>query len=204
LIHDLGLWVLEQVCHQHHEWQKDGLTPIRLAVNVSGAQLKHPEFLDQLAAILRRCNMPSDWLEIELTESTVMENSEQNIRILDQIKHLGLRLSIDDFGTGYSSLAYLKRFPIDLLKIDRAFIRELPNNEDDVSIIEAILLMARGLGLEVLAEGVETLEQLEFLKHRGGNLAQGYYFSQPVDPATLAALIRNGILASGAAPAGSC
>jgi len=189
LILEIGRWVMEEACVLAHRWQMCGLPPLRVAVNVSSRQLKRAGFCDMISDILRRSGLEANWLELELTESTVMEHTETNIRILDGLKALGVHLAIDDFGTGYSSLAYLQRFPIDKLKIDRTFIADLPSANGDKAIAEAIIALAHGLGLQVVAEGVETAAQAEFLLQRGCNLIQGFYSGRPLTPDGVVALL---------------
>ncbi|BCR06380.1 hypothetical protein DESUT3_34490 [Desulfuromonas versatilis] len=189
LILPIGQWILETACRQARSWQDDGLPPIRVSVNISGLQLKQPHFVDLMEQTLRRTGLGPEWLELELTETIMMENTEDNIRTLYQLKALGVHLSMDDFGTGYSSLSYLKRFPIDKLKIDRSFVRDLMTDPDDGAIAETIIAMAHGLGLEVIAEGVETADQLEFLQARHCDKCQGYFFSKPLPAAEIPAFL---------------
>jgi len=191
LIVPIGRWVLSEACEQSVKWLQDGLPPIRICVNLSMRQLDDAEFIDDVRSILGRSGLPPHLLELELTESMIMHNVERAVRILTDIKSLGVRLAIDDFGTGYSSLAQLKRFPIDTLKVDRSFIRQLPRNQDDCAITEAIIAMGKTLSLNVVAEGVETPEQKAFLRNRACDEMQGYYFSKPVHPDDFAALLRN-------------
>ncbi|HTN93834.1 MAG TPA: bifunctional diguanylate cyclase/phosphodiesterase [Gallionella sp.] len=176
----IGRWVLREACRQNAEWQRAGLRPVRIAVNLSARQLRSDNLLDDIDAVLSEANLPASSLELEITESMVMENPERVIKLLDRIRSRGIHLSLDDFGTGHSSLAYLKRFPIDTLKIDQAFIRETPANTDDVAIARTIVAMAKSLGLVTVAEGVETAEQHELLKNMGCDQVQGFYYSLPL------------------------
>ena len=176
----VGSWVLNAACSKISEWEQAGLGPIRVAVNVSGKQFLQKDLAVTIEAAIRKHRIEPSLLEIEITESSLMSNADQTIAILRDLKALGIRISIDDFGTGYSSLAYLKRFPIDKLKIDIAFIRDVTTNEDDAAITAAIINMAHSLKLKVIAEGVETSEQLEFLRAHGCDEIQGYYFSRPL------------------------
>jgi diguanylate cyclase (GGDEF)-like protein len=176
----IGHWVLREACRQNAEWQRAGLRPVRVAVNLSARQFRSNNLLDEIDAALSETSLPASSLELEITESMVMENPERVINLLDKIRSRGIHLSLDDFGTGHSSLAYLKRFPIDTLKIDRAFIKDTPANTDDVAIARTIVAMAKSLGLVTVAEGVETVEQHELLKTMGCDQVQGYYFSLPL------------------------
>jgi diguanylate cyclase (GGDEF)-like protein len=180
LIMRIGEWVLREVCRQGKEWLDAGFAPIRLAVNVSPAQFKHCDMLELITSVLNETNYPAEQLEIELTESGLMEHQEVVIDILGKLRDLGIHLAIDDFGTGYSSLAYLKRFPMNVLKIDKSFIDDIPYSADDMAITSAIISMGQTLGFKVLAEGVETPEQLAFLSQKGCDIYQGYITSKPV------------------------
>jgi diguanylate cyclase (GGDEF)-like protein len=190
LIVPIGRWVLRTACAQSVAWQRDGLPPVRMSVNLSMRQLADEGLTREIAAVLRETGLDPDLLELEVTESMIMNNSERAVRVLTAIKALGVRLAIDDFGTGYSSLAHLKRFPIDTLKVDRSFIREIPHDAEDRAIAEAIIAMGKTLSLTVVAEGVETPEQQAFLSDRSCDEMQGYFFSTPVEPADFAALLR--------------
>jgi diguanylate cyclase (GGDEF)-like protein len=176
----IGRWVLREACRQNAEWQQAGLRPIRVAVNLSARQFRSDNLPDEVNAALVEAGLPASSLELEITESMVMEDPERVIDLLDKIRTQGIHLSLDDFGTGHSSLAYLKRFPIDCVKIDRAFIKDMPGNADDVAIAKTIVAMAKALDLTTVAEGVETAEQLEILKDMGCDQIQGYLFSRPL------------------------
>lgn len=180
LILPIGEWVLKQVAAQGKAWQQAGFPPLSLAVNVSARQFRRVDFAGEVLQILRNSGFDPHHFELELTESTLMTHAEENIETLKKLNALGIRIAIDDFGTGYSSLSYLKRLPVDILKIDRSFVSEVPDNRDGVAIVEAIIAMAHSLGLHIIAEGVETVEQLEFLQMRKCNEIQGYYFSHPL------------------------
>jgi diguanylate cyclase (GGDEF)-like protein len=179
LIVQVGEWVLEQACAQAAIWQRAGLPPFRLAVNVSAREFT-PSLPGRVAETLRRYRLDAHWLELEITESTLMHDIEHVIAIMDRISALGVALSLDDFGTGYSSLSYLKRFPIDTLKIDRSFTTGIPQDPSDCAIASTIIGMGRKLGHRVIAEGVETLEQLEFLRQAGCDEVQGYLYGKPL------------------------
>jgi diguanylate cyclase (GGDEF)-like protein/PAS domain S-box-containing protein len=190
LIVPIGKWVLRTACEQSVAWRRDGLPPICMAVNLSPRQFADPELLDEIALILRETGLPAHLLELEITEGMVMHNPDRAIKVLRAIKEMGLRLAIDDFGTGYSSLSQLKRFPIDTLKVDRSFIRDVSTDPEDKAIAEAIIAIAKKLSLTVIAEGVETAEQRAFLREHGCDEMQGYYFSKPVAAEEFAALVR--------------
>ncbi len=180
LIISIGEWVLRTACERSVFWQQQGLAPLRISVNLSGMQLKQTDQVATVAAILADTGLDPNLLELELTESVVMENAEVTINTLRELKAMGIRLSIDDFGTGYSSLSYLKRFPIDTLKIDRSFVKDITTDFDDEAIASTIIAMAHNLRLKVIAEGVETKEQLTILQKKNCDEVQGYYFSKPL------------------------
>ena len=176
----IGRWVLREACRQNAVWQQAGFRPLRIAVNLSARQFRSANLIEDIDAALSEVALSASSLELEFTESMVMENPERVIKLLDKIRSRGIHLSLDDFGTGHSSLAYLKRFPIDTLKIDKAFIKDMPANTDDVAIARTIVAMARSLGLVTVAEGVESTEQHELLKTMGCDQVQGFYFSHPL------------------------
>ncbi|EGV29927.1 response regulator receiver modulated diguanylate cyclase/phosphodiesterase with PAS/PAC sensor(s) [Thiorhodococcus drewsii AZ1] len=182
LIVQLGDWVLQTACAQHKLWLDNGLPDIMIAVNLSARQLQQQDFAERVAAILDATGLPAERLTLELTESMIMLPGEQAIELLRELKALGLKLSIDDFGTGYSSLAYLKRLPIDELKIDQGFVRDIPQDRNDMEIAATIIAMARNLNLKVIAEGVETDQQMEFLTLQGCHGYQGYLLGHPLTP----------------------
>ncbi|HYY16207.1 MAG TPA: EAL domain-containing protein [Gammaproteobacteria bacterium] len=181
LIRPIGTWVLETACRQLRSWEKAGQAGLRLAVNLSPLQFKQKNIAHMIGRICRQTRIPPAWLELELTEGAIMENTAVAAQILRALKALGISIAIDDFGTGYSSLGYLRRFPIDRLKIDRSFVQDLTTDPNAVEITKAIIAMAHSLKLKVVAEGVETRAQFEFLRVHGCDEAQGYYF-QPPDP----------------------
>ena len=180
LILSIGEWVLREVCRQGKEWLDAGFAPIRLAVNVSPSQFKRCDMVKLVKTVLAETHYPAEQLELELTESGLMEHQEAVIDILNELRVLGIHLAIDDFGTGYSSLAYLKRFPLDVLKIDKSFIEDIPHHSDDMAIASAIISMGQTLGFKVLAEGVETPAQLDFLQLKGCDIYQGFIKSKPI------------------------
>ena len=196
----IGRWVLHQACAQHMAWRQHGLPAIPLAVNLSPRQFADADLLSDIERALRYTGMPPDALELEVTEGVVVSNPERALATLQAIKSMGVRLAIDDFGTGYSSLGQLKRFPIDTLKIDRSFIRGLPGDVHDIAIVEAIVVMCRALKLDVVAEGVETVEQREFLRQRACTQMQGYQFSKPLPAPAFAALLRQHLAGAAARP----
>ncbi|MGY6274820.1 sensor domain-containing protein [Methylomonas sp. MgM2] len=180
LIALIGQWVLEETCRQGKYWQDQGYPPLRLAVNLSPKQFLHHDISDMVAKTLEKTGFPANCLELELTESTLMKREKEGIDILSRLHSLGVKLAIDDFGTGYSSLAYLKAFPLDVLKIDKSFIDEIPIHRDDREITATIIAIAKHLRMRVIAEGVETFEQMEFLKAHECDFYQGYYRSKPI------------------------
>ena len=190
LLDAIGEWVLYEACRQAKAWQREGLRPMRVAVNLAPSQFRLTNLLDQIRQALAAAALDPQYLEIELTESAVMSDAESSIIILEAISRMGVLVSVDDFGTGYSSMSYLRRFPIDKLKIDRCFVEEMTRRPEDASIVRAIISLAHSLHLKVIAEGVETPEQLELLNHLGCDQYQGFYFSPPVPPAQFANLVR--------------
>jgi diguanylate cyclase (GGDEF)-like protein/PAS domain S-box-containing protein len=209
LINRVGAWVIESACRQIAEWRRVGIGEIPVSVNVSGRQFYQntlnqdviratqkngiqPELLEfelQAERALRENSIDSDLLELELTESSLMTHAKKTVDILKRLKSIGIQIAVDDFGTGYSSLAYVKQFPIDVLKIDRSFIREVTTNSTDAAITTAVIAMAHSLDVRVVAEGVETIEQLDFLRERGCDEIQGYYFARPLPPNEISDLI---------------
>lgn len=193
LIVPIGEWVLREASRQNREWQDAGLAPVRMAVNLSSVQFREPNLQEVVRTALEASGLDATWLELELTESTVMRDANSAVATLARLKSAGVHLSIDDFGTGYSSLAYLKRFPIDALKIDQSFIRDSTSDPDDSAIVTSIILMARSLKLGVVAEGVETESQLSLLRVLQCDEAQGYLFSPPVAADKARALLEGGV-----------
>jgi len=193
LIIALGEWVLLEACRQAAAWQGAGLPPIVVAVNLSALQFRRGNILETVTAALAGSGLPARYLELELTESILLQDVDAAMKILHSLKDLGVQLSIDDFGTGYSSLSYLKRLAVDKLKIDQSFVRDLATDADDAAIVRAIVQLGHTLQLTVIAEGVETQEQLAFLTNYGCNEAQGYLFSRPLTAAAVEPLLRNGL-----------
>lgn len=191
LIGAIGEWVLKEACRQIKEWQSAGEPPLLVAVNISVEQLRNTSFPASIGGILRAANLSAQCMELEVTESTAMNDVENTMIALKVLNDMGIALAIDDFGTGYSSLSHLKRFPATYLKIDQSFVRGIPSDHNDVAIVKTIIGMAKNLGMRLIAEGVETREQLEFLKKEGCHEAQGYLFSKPLPPNELARFLRN-------------
>lgn len=180
LIVPIGEWVLRTACLQTKAWHDAGMPPLRVAVNISARQFKHADLILTIEKVLHETGLSPRFLEVELTESLAMEDVQQTIVTLNALNNMGISIAIDDFGTGYSSLAYLKRFPVDFLKIDQSFVRDIVDNSDSAAIAKAIIAMAHNLNLEVVGEGVETSEQFDFLRQNDCEEVQGYLFSRPL------------------------
>ena len=192
LIIAVGEWVMFEACRQVRQWQDEGLTPIRMAVNISGLQFKQQSLIPVVQQALRQSGIEARYLELELTESSIMQNVDQVNETLIRLKEIGVHLSVDDFGTGYSSMSYLKRFPLDALKIDRSFVMDITTDPNDAAIIKAIIALARSLGLKTVAEGVETKEQLDFLRDEKCDSIQGFFISRPVLASDLEQFLKPG------------
>lgn len=192
LIVPLGHWILQTACSQVKYWHDHGFPGLGLAVNISTREFRQTDLAGQIEDTLRRTGLDPHYLELEITESALMCQQCNADEALQAIKKLGVRISIDDFGTGYSSLGYLRRFPIDTLKIDRSFIHDIPSTKEDMEIAATIIAMAHNLNLTVLAEGVETEAQLAFLHQHGCELYQGYHFSRPLPAGKLVQLFPAG------------
>jgi len=190
LIVPIGAWALQAACRQNRRWQREGFGPLRIAVNLSARQFAEPDLLETVERVLRETGLPAASLEIELTESMMMADIEAAIHTMECLKRMGVKLSIDDFGTGYSSLAYLKRLPVDVLKIDRSFVQDIVGSPDGAAMVDAIISLAHGLRMQVIAEGVETIEQLDYLRGCGCDEVQGYIFGQPLPVERLEPLLR--------------
>lgn len=196
LIVPIGAWILREACKQARAWQDAGLPPIPVAVNISAVQFRHKDFLENLTGILKDSGLAPRYLELELTESVLMHDADAAVSVLKALKAIGVRLTLDDFGTGYSGLSYLKRSPVDTLKIDKSFmhgITQATDDSDDAAIVAAVIGLGKSLNQRVIAEGVETREQLAFLQARGCSEGQGFYFSRPVAAQEVAELLRTGI-----------
>jgi EAL domain-containing protein (putative c-di-GMP-specific phosphodiesterase class I) len=192
LIVQLGEWVLHTACEEVQSWQDKGLPPIRVAVNLSARQFQQSDLSEMVARICKETRLDPSYLELEITESIAMQNGALTIDVLRRLRELGIRIGIDDFGTGYSSLSNLKNFPIDTLKIDQSFVRDLTTDPNDAAIATTVIAMAHSLNLKVIAEGVETEEQLAFLKDRGCHEIQGHLISKPVPAHTMKKILANG------------
>ncbi|HWV17995.1 MAG TPA: EAL domain-containing protein [Rhodocyclaceae bacterium] len=192
LILPLGNWILEAACRQAVSWQSAGLPPVRMAVNISAIQFQRENLAQRVAETLAVTGLAPQLLELEITESLLMQDQEHILKTIHELKQMGVRIAIDDFGTGYSSLAYLKRFSVDVLKIDQSFTRGVVESEDDLAIVNAIIQMAHSLGLNTIAEGVETAASSELLERYGCNEGQGYLFARPMPAAEFAEYLRRG------------
>jgi diguanylate cyclase (GGDEF)-like protein len=191
LIGSIGAWVVREACRQARAWQVAGLPPLRVAVNLSPSQFRQGNIVEMIADALDLAGLEPRFLEVELTESAVMSDPEDSIAILEKLSRMGVLVSVDDFGTGYSSMSYLRRFPIDKLKIDKGFISEIISRSEDASIVRAIISLAHSLKLKVVAEGVESTEQLEFLKTLGCDQYQGFHYSKALPVSEFEALVRS-------------
>jgi len=194
LIDRIGEWVLMTACKQHKAWLDSGLPPFRMAVNLSARQLRLPDLKQRVAAILAETGLDATYLELEVTESVFMENAVSASAMLSELRAMGIAIAMDDFGTGYSSLGYLKQFPLDFLKIDQSFVRGIPGSVNDMAIVRTIITLAKTLGLKVIAEGVEAIEQIAFLKLHGCEQYQGYHFSRPLMAKEIGVLLRKNLL----------
>ncbi|MGH8262236.1 MAG: EAL domain-containing protein, partial [Steroidobacteraceae bacterium] len=190
LIATIGAWVVREACKQARAWQEQGLPPLRVAVNLSPTQFRQGDIETIIRDALDQAGLEPRFLEVELTESAVMSDPEESISILEKLSEMGVLVSVDDFGTGYSSMSYLRRFPIDKLKVDRSFIHEVMSRPEDASIVQAIVSLAHSLKLKVVAEGVESMEQLDFLKKLGCDQYQGYHYSPALPASQFEELIR--------------
>jgi diguanylate cyclase (GGDEF)-like protein len=191
LIINIGEWVIKTACEQNVAWQKQGLPPIIIAVNISPRQFQDRHLVTNISTILEETKLDPSYLEIEITESAALEDMNFTVAVLQALKTMGVHISMDDFGTGYSSLWSLKKLPLNKLKIDQSFVKDMMNNPPDIAIITAVINMGHGLNLQVIAEGIETIEQLKFLKSINCDAIQGYYFSKPLPPEEATKLLLN-------------
>ena len=196
LIIPIGEWVIRSACTQTRRWHEAGFTTMQVAVNMSSQSFEQEKLDRTIGQILAECGLDARYLELEMTESTLMREAETMVDTLRRLKATGIRLSIDDFGTGYSSLSYLKRFALDALKIDRSFVHDITASEDAAAITSAIIAMARSLKLTVIAEGVETESQAALLRRQGCQFMQGYLFSRPVPTAEFTMLLQKDAIAT--------
>jgi EAL domain-containing protein (putative c-di-GMP-specific phosphodiesterase class I) len=203
LIVPIGRWVLQTACEQNMAWQREDLPTVSMAVNLSPRQFQDDNLLRDIDEVLNVTSMPAALLQLEITESMVMQNVNQAIKTLAAIQDRGIRLAIDDFGTGYSSMSMMKKFPIDTIKIDKSFIRDIETNTEDRAIAKAIISMAKALGLTVVAEGVETSGQHRFLNEHACDELQGYLFSKPLSSDRIGDLLRSHVSSPPLQPAAS-
>jgi len=190
LIGDIGNWALYAAARQNKAWQDQGYAPVRMAVNVSPQQFRARDLYDRVVDVLKTTQLEPQWLELEITESMLMDNVDEAIARMQSFRDLGVGLSIDDFGTGYSSLSYLSRFPITTLKIDRAFIHDVQVNQNTAEIARAIIGLTHGLDLEVVAEGAELEEHVQFLKDHGCDTIQGFFYSRPLEASAFEEMLK--------------
>jgi EAL domain-containing protein (putative c-di-GMP-specific phosphodiesterase class I) len=193
LIVPIGQWVVREACRQTRAWIDEGLRPMAVAVNISAVEFRDPHFLENVRTALKDSRLDARYLELELTESSLMQHIESSSRVLQALKEMGVQVAIDDFGTGYSSLSYLRQFPIDALKVDQSFVHEISADPVGTSIVCAVVSMGRSLGHRVIAEGVETREQLAFLQAQRCGEGQGYYFSRPLVAEQFVRLLETGL-----------
>jgi EAL domain-containing protein (putative c-di-GMP-specific phosphodiesterase class I) len=194
MIIPIGNWMLRSVCEQLRRWEDDDIRGVRVGVNLSPLQFRQTDFVENLERLIAEIGIWPEQLELEITESTLMESSDNTIDSLNRLRRHGFKIAIDDFGTGYSSLSYLKRFPIDRLKIDQSFVRDLDSDPDDAAIVSAIIAMARSLDLEIVAEGVEKEAHRDFLLGLNCYEAQGFLYSRPLPPDEVEAILRAGVI----------
>jgi EAL domain-containing protein (putative c-di-GMP-specific phosphodiesterase class I) len=194
LIVSIGEWVMKTACRQAQAWRTELGCDVAVAVNLSARQFRRADVLTTVQAALTETGLPAHLLELEITEGMLMTDPQGTAAVLHDLRSMGIRLAIDDFGTGYSSLAYLKSFPLDRLKIDRAFVLGLPDDVSDCAIARAVIALGHNLNMEILAEGVETQAQNDFLANAGCHVIQGYYYSKPLTADTLLAHVRSGQL----------
>ena len=180
LILPIGEWALREACRTSKSWQEAGYDPITVSVNISPKQFRHQDITAIVSQVLRETDLSPAHLEVEITETAVMDNVEVAIMRLNSLSKMGVKISVDDFGTGYTSISYLKQFPVNELKIDQHFIKGIPNNQNDAAIVSAVIALGHNLGLEIVAEGVETAEQMQYLTEHNCDFIQGYFLSRPL------------------------
>ncbi|MBV5279016.1 MAG: EAL domain-containing protein, partial [Campylobacteraceae bacterium] len=189
MIIPLGEWIFTEACQAFVEWQKEGLAIDTIAINLSSIQFRQENLVSTLQSIITKVGIDARCVEIEITERYIMESTEQNMTLLEELRNIGFKISIDDFGTGYSSMSYLKMLPLDTLKIDKSFIDDIPYDLNDVAITQAILALAKSLNFHVVAEGIENKEQEDFLLANGCDTAQGYLFAKPMSATSFKAFL---------------
>ena len=189
LIVPIGEWILRAACEQCKAWERAGLSPFTVSVNIAAPQFRRSNLLQLVSTVLTECKLDACWLGLEITESSIMKHAEQTIKTLLDLRAIGVAIAIDDFGTGYSSLSYLKRFPVNKIKVDQSFVRDISSDPNDAAIVSAVVAMSKQLGIKTIAEGVETVAQLEFLSRLECDEYQGYLFSKPIPAAEVAPLI---------------
>jgi len=192
LIIPLGRFVLQTACKDAQKWRDRGHN-LCVSVNISTIQFQEPDFFEMVLSSLAEANLPNNLLELEITEGVLARDITSSVELLEKLRKAGIRVAIDDFGTGYSSLSYLKRLPIDVLKIDQSFVNDMLQDDSDIAIINAIITLGRTLGMELIAEGVEQQEQVDYLLSKGCNLIQGYIYSRPANFDTFCELLENGL-----------
>jgi EAL domain-containing protein (putative c-di-GMP-specific phosphodiesterase class I) len=190
LINEIGAAVLEQACEQIVKWKQMNLPIQSVAVNIAGNQIHHTDLLSTVHNVLDKTRCQTDWLELEITEDFLIKKQKQSVDVLQQLRDLGISLAIDDFGTGYSSLSYLKQLPINKLKIDQSFVRDISDDMEDAALVQAIIAMGKSLNLKLIAEGVEQSSHEIFLRAHGCEYAQGYYYSKPVPASEIEAMFK--------------
>jgi EAL domain-containing protein (putative c-di-GMP-specific phosphodiesterase class I) len=191
LIVPIGEWVIKTACQQNKEWQSKGLPPIQIAINVATAQLKQTNFATTVKSILEETDLDSQYLEIELTENVIILNNSTITNNIQALKELGVKITLDDFGTGNNSLNYFKTIPIDTLKIDKSFVQNINRERNDLIIVNSIIAMANSMNLEIIAEGSETSEQINYLKKEDCHIIQGFYFSKPLPSEKIESILKN-------------
>jgi EAL domain-containing protein (putative c-di-GMP-specific phosphodiesterase class I) len=189
----IGEWILRTACAQTRRWQLAGLPALRISVNLSARQFEQTNLVEMVRQILAQTELEAAYLELEVTESALMTDIERSVKTLTQLRELGVSLALDDFGTGYSSLNYLQRFPVNMLKIDRSFVKDVLSNPDSATITDAIIALAKSLRLTITAEGIETKEQRDYLQARGCDEGQGFYFSRPANADTITKLLKDSL-----------
>jgi len=188
---DIGYFVFEEACREYMRWEKQGLNVDSISINISSLQFREENMFEKFKDIILRVGIPAHKIEIEITEYFIMEYSTTNITILEDLRNIGCKISIDDFGTGYSSMSYMKELSLDSIKIDKSFVMDLPGNMHDAEVSKAIIALSKSLGYQVVAEGIETVEQEEFLSHYSCDIGQGFYFAKPMNSDNFISFVKN-------------